>query len=341
MIILDRSLWNEVVYNRLHSSVFHHDEDTINELKSHIVEAQKLNKNEDKKEHKKDENFFTVYLTDATKNLTKFALSANAISHLQHSFDDVLKIDDKTFLLTEESAAYVNGWYKEVSFARNYKGADENNDFYIDENEALNVKGFFYWQKACVSILSPYKTTYLEGVRKYRSLSNRDDEFVAQVKNLFVEESLNVALDKSLLLDKDLDGKILYKEAMNLSDLRNVQALLVEKGLEEGLAKFNNMNEYFEYMRKIKEQMAQEVANKAQEELEIVRDNDEEEKNEIRLKLLANGVSGLSMEELELARKYFPNLIKDTQDSKGIDSLIKDLQTNFLKIRDNALNLNV
>ena len=32
------------------------------------------------------------------------------------------------------------------------------------------------------------------------------------------------------------------------------------------------------------------------------------------------------MEELELARKYFPNLIKDTQDSKGIDSLIKDLQ---------------
>lgn len=275
--IKDSSLLELAVYQRLSTSAFEHSKESIKELEHKIYESDDLLKLDKSKEKHKDDGFLTVYFANPSKELSKIALSSASIAHLRKNFNDVYELENGSFLLNNESAAYVAGWYKEISSLRNYKGADENGDSYIDDNEALNLKGFFHFKEFLICSDNPY-ATYVFDLKKYQSLSKLDNDLLVQVKDFFVEESINLALDKSLLLDMDLDGKILYKEAFSLRDLRNVSALLVNDAIGKELFQTSDMNEYFEHIRKFKEKMAKEVATKAEEEVKLVSDNDEEEK---------------------------------------------------------------
>lgn len=213
--IKDSSLLELAVYQRLSTSAFEHSKESIKELEHKIYESDDLLKLDKSKEKHKDDGFLTVYFANPSKELSKIALSSASIAHLRKNFNDVYELENGSFLLNNESAAYVAGWYKEISSLRNYKGADENGDSYIDDNEALNLKGFFHFKEFLIHSDNPY-ATYVFDLKKYQSLSKLDNDLLMQVKDFFVEESINLALDKSLLLDMDLDGKILYKEAFSL-----------------------------------------------------------------------------------------------------------------------------
>ena len=61
----------------------------------------------------------------------------------EKKFDDILARDDNSFLLHGESASFVSGWYKDIAMRRNYIKADENQDGFINQEEALNLRQDF------------------------------------------------------------------------------------------------------------------------------------------------------------------------------------------------------
>lgn len=341
-MILDANLRNAVAYRRLHSSTFYHNEASIKEFKEYInlveTELKNLEKTEDKKDLKKDENSFTVYIASATRELKRLSLSKDTVYHLQNSFSDVHKVKDDTFLLSAESAAYVNGWYKEVAFSRKYEEADKNKDGYINDDEFLNLKSYFHEKFFYVPPQSHY-ITYAIGLSRYQSLSKENEAVIEKIKHFFVDDSLNTALDKTLLLDKDLDGLIRYKEALSPSDSNKILDILMNEGLHKIVyAEQEDMdrNEFFELMRQMKKKLAEEAAKRVEEKFDIVNDEETRKKEEIRVKLLSKGLSSLNADELRLARKYFANLLKkiDEGDFKNVDALIKDLKTNLKDINE-------
>lgn len=347
--INDSDLLSKILYRRSTVSAHKHDESALQrieqKIETHKEQELELKKSRNILEKRQDDAFIKVYFANSKEELKAVSLSSSSIAYLKHNFTDVYDRKDGSVFLNNESAAYVAGWYDEIAYTRGYLEADEDKNNLIDDKELVNLNSFFH----------PYKYSLgckdgkfdLFGLFSYKSLQMiAKQEVFDELKDVFAQESINVALDKTILLDSDFDGKVLYQEAFSMGNGKKVMALLLEGDMNASfsdevvdLTQKNKSKE--ELLAQKRQEMLDEVNKAILQELTLLKDGDEEEKNKIRSKLLANGLSALSVEERELARKYFPNLIKDTQDSKGIDSLIKDLQTNFLKIRDNALNLNV
>ena len=288
-IVDDKALRKSTIsYASINSAVVTRDpkqneliDEKINELQDAFEALDEL-QHEDKKELVK------VYFTNITGNkITQIALSKEAVIFLNKEFGSVHQRKDGSFLLDGESNAYVWGWYNEIAQNQNYLQADTNKDGLIDDEEKLNLKSLFIPNRLC------YGGMFLSAhdMKTHRNFS-------------------------ALRLDRDFNGFIKYTDYDKniyhnfIKDLLNE---LIKDNPLLGLSK----EDFDQFLEQYKEKIKQELAKRNEEKLKIFQDKDDKEK--IYTKLLSStDLSTLSIEEKNLAKKYFPKLVQMLENKQNV-----------------------
>lgn len=342
-IVDDKALRKSTIsYASINSAVVTRDSkqnelinEKINELQDAFEALDEL-QHEDKKELEKE--FVKVYFTNITGNkITQIALSKEAVIFLNKEFGSVHQRKDGSFLLDGESNAYVWGWYNEIAQNQNYLQADANKDGLIDDEEKLNLKSLFIPNRLC------YGGMFLSAhdMKTHRNFSDLSEELREKYKDFFTSDTLNLALNKALRLDRDFNGFIKYTDYDKniyhnfIKDLLNE---LIKDNPLLGLSK----EDFDQFLEQYKEKIKQELAKRNEEKLKIFEDKDDKEK--IYTKLLSStDLSTLSVEEKNLAKKYFPKLVQMLENKQNVQDfshLFQELlHTKSFTITDKILDL--
>lgn len=295
----------------------------IDELKD-AFEALDEIQHEDKKELEKE--FVKVYFTDvAASSITQIALSKEAVVFLIREFGAVYERKDGSFLLDGESNAYVRGWYNEIARNQNYLKADANKDGIIDDEEKLNLKSLFMPREYAISYDNPFLC--VSNMKSHRAFSELSTELRQKYKETFTSDTLNLALNKVLSLDRDFDGVLKYTDYDN-NTYHNFIKDIFDEILKDNPLYGLDQEELYEALEQYKQEIKKEVSKRNEEKLKVLEDKDNG-KGKIYAKLLSSmNLSTLSPEEKNLAKKHFPKLVQmleNNQNSQDFNNLFKDL----------------
>lgn len=329
-----QALLNQVVYHSSYSVSKKMNAEELLDFEKRIsafkTQAQALNSSANEKTpqnlnntkilNELEKGLVDVYFSDLDNKIYKVKLSFNSIAILEKKFDDILARDDNSFLLHGESAAFVSGWYKDIAMRRNYIKADENQDGFINQEEALNLRQDFNPKQFFLCIDEGVFNFKFAGLNQYAHLKDSEN---------FKTTTLNLALNESIKLDDDFDGVINYEQASkgradkNLGDL--ARKILDENKILEFLLNDEKFRE------KYKAKITQMLKKRAEDELKLKEDEENNKKEKIRNKILNNGIENLSEEEKIFAQKNFPQLMQKKIFELKDDEILT-LLNDFLKI---------
>ncbi len=280
----------------------------------------------DKKELEKD--LVKVYFTNSSgSKITQVALSREAVIFLNKEFGEVYERKDGSFLLDGKSNAYLRGWYNEIALNQNYLKADANKDGLIDDEERLNLKSLFIPRK--YALCSGDVFLYVSNIKAHRAFSELSEGLREKYQSFFTSKTLNLALDKAVRLDKDFDGILQYEDYDKNTYHNFIKDFLYEVLKDKDLSALDD-EELNKILEQYKQEIKQEFAKRNKEKLKIIEDK-EKDREKIYAKLLAlKDLSTLSIEEKNLAKKYFPKLmqmLEKTQETQGFSDLLKLIHT--------------
>ncbi len=155
---------------------------------------------------KTDSNYQKVLFDDPISGMRiSLNLSKENINKLQNHFDtrDFYKRADDTLRLSGKAEAFVSGWFGDIAYTRNYMRADDDKNGKLDPKEQVNVVDGY----RVGAIIMPSKDgnhKYVEvEFRAYETLSARG---MTDTSN--VPSSIQEALNRTLHMDKNLDGEV-------------------------------------------------------------------------------------------------------------------------------------
>ncbi|TQR34400.1 hypothetical protein DMB92_00065 [Campylobacter sp. MIT 99-7217] len=250
----------------------------------------------------KEKGFLTIYL-DEEKSVK---LSAFSVYLLDSNFQGLYERKDGSFIAHGSSLNFLKAWHNEIAFNRGYLAADANKDSFIDEQESLNLKTAFKPSKTLLCYDQLFMQTY-GGVNSYDKLSKYTHLIDEKTRKIFIQESLNLALDTSIKLDKNLDGIITYEDIIHQNlDTKNNFHLFVKNYFNEKMSEFKP-EEFLKWYEEQKAKINALMQEKINDELKNL---EEDETAELKSKLLTQGFESLSADEKLAVRRLFPDLVK-------------------------------
>lgn len=156
-------------------------------------------------------NTKTVKFYDDNKQ-TSVSLSSEAVDLLYSHFSksDFMQLSDGSIGLSGEANAYVEGWFKDIAYSRDFIKSDTNNNGKIDKNELMNVKNFARHSNENQDIEVEFVMRMSQNAAGYKTGFEVLD-FVNQ-EGAFKQTSISDELNKTIKSDKNFDGKLGYLE---------------------------------------------------------------------------------------------------------------------------------
>ncbi|MCX2682611.1 hypothetical protein OQH60_02235 [Campylobacter sp. MIT 21-1685] len=334
-IVDDRRSQEHNIYKAdINSVIVQRDKEELQALDEKIS---KLESSVSEEQAQMEEGLLKVYFANAGGEITSIALSSQSVFALERNFGEVHKRKDGSYLLNGESSAFVSGWYRIIAQSANYLKADKDANGIIDDEENLKLKTVFFPASFCLDYASPVLETF--GLKTYREFGSLNEEQRKQFKEVFVSDTLNLALDKVLKQDFDFDGEIFYKE-MDTGFRDSYVKALVMPIVEENLESLLSQEELNKRIEEQKAKIVAEVKKRSEEKFNI--DENDENREELRLKLLQQGFENLTFNEKILAQKYFPHMFKEKElnqeDSKTFTKLVFEIEQNISKAKIQSTN---
>ena len=163
-----------------------------------------INKNNFEIKTNKEQNYNVFFRLD--KDNIGVKLNESNINRLKDFFNEDNFIDtSKGIILDKDAASFVAGWFSDVAYKRNYLAADRNNDGEVDKKEInYTIEAF---------------SLYIEPTKD----SGQATKVASYIPSIFAinkdnASSISKALDKTISMDKNLDGYITIAEEYNNSN---------------------------------------------------------------------------------------------------------------------------
>ncbi|TQR30996.1 hypothetical protein DMB92_07175 [Campylobacter sp. MIT 99-7217] len=178
-----------------------------------------------------EKGLISVYFRDPiTQKLTRSALSEESINRLGKEFgqEELKRRHDGSYVLNGKAESFVSGWYADIAYTRGYLASDKDKDGFLNDNELSNVRGGFLAQEVAGKGYMVQSYAKLGGeARVFESLGFfGEDTTLHQTSKNFKElrpydtsddfyagKTIGLELDKMVLKDSNLDGKLTYEES--------------------------------------------------------------------------------------------------------------------------------
>ncbi|TQR30656.1 hypothetical protein DMB92_07510 [Campylobacter sp. MIT 99-7217] len=254
----------------------------------------------------------TIYFRDPiTHNLVQSALSEESLEILKENFgsQDFYQRKDKSYILSGQSEKFVSAWYGDIAYQRGYLKADSNNDGFMEKSEldetrsAFASAGIYLKKDDMVLIADP---TDFSTYKKVKNVTKREKTLYNEGK--FTSPTLALELDKTIKNDKDLNGSIILKEMLSLSEIK--QEMI--DGINYSASKNTILSDLKDPLDILLESI---------DELDLIN------------KLKQEGIEGLNKEELEKLKSNFPELFDTNGNFKQeeFDKFFEDFKDKFLE----------
>ncbi|MBT0879333.1 hypothetical protein KJQ97_07855 [Campylobacter sp. 2018MI01] len=165
-----------------------------------------INKNNFEIKTSKEQNYNVFFKFDESNIGVK--LSDKNINRLKEFFNEDNFIDtNKGIILDKDAASFVAGWFSDVAYKSNFLAADKNNDGEVDKKEINYTIGAF--------------SLYIEPTKDGSGQATKVASYIPSIFAINKDNvsSISKALDKTISMDKNLDGYITIAEKYDFKDI--------------------------------------------------------------------------------------------------------------------------
>ncbi|MBZ7980890.1 hypothetical protein AVBRAN12642_09650, partial [Campylobacter sp. RM12642] len=165
-----------------------------------------INKNNFEIKTSKEQNYNVFFKFDESNIGVK--LSDKNINRLKEFFNEDNFIDtSKGIILDKDAASFVAGWFSDVAYKSNFLAADRNNDGEVDKKEIdYTIYAF---------------ALYIEPTKDGSGQATKVASYIPSIFAINKDNvsSISKALDKTISMDKNLDGYITIAEKYDFKDI--------------------------------------------------------------------------------------------------------------------------
>lgn len=161
-----------------------------------------------------------VYFKDEISGeYIKIGLSDENLAKLESVFgkQDFFTRNDGSQILSGKAESFVAGWFGDIAYKRGYASSDSDNNGYLSQDELANTNSGF----TAHGIYNLYNmNTISQSTESYMKLGEdfKNKHITSYAAGKYASDSIEAELNKTLLNDKNSDGKITYGEMLDKNE---------------------------------------------------------------------------------------------------------------------------